>query len=211
MNSAIIEQIPENVNKYLNPDNINEIELLNKYNPDKCSPFYYSLKKLPPDDWFVFGSLTWKLEFRRFNSLRARKDRESDFNYLMNVFGRKFNVRPRSLCTFRATEYGTADEMHVHFLIAKDRLEHLSAETCAQTLELLWTKQLRPDGYKWPGVGTAVVKPYDAAKEDRGVKYCLKREFNELYLPRERDDVLSPALIKVILKKDSLQPDPSMN
>jgi hypothetical protein len=48
------------------------------------------------------------------------------------------------------------------------------------------------------GLGTAVIKPYDNTKEYPGVKYCLKREFEQRGLERERYDYLSKPLINLI-------------
>jgi len=202
-----------------NTVNTLEIELVNKFRPKKHHPFYYSLNKIKPEDWLIFGSLTWKWLSRRIDNPRQKHFRDAEFNHLMNVFTvrmkRLFPKRPqlrkRDIAYFKTTEYGAAGEMHVHFLIARDRLEHLDAETAADTLETLWVETLRPSGYDWPSVGTAVVKPYEAAKEEEGVKYCLKREFDENSQPREPDDFLSPALMKLIGRKSSQQPDVSLN
>lgn len=202
-----------------NTVNTLEIELINKFTPDKYHPFYYSLSKIEPKDWLIFGSLTWKWTSRRMDNPRQKQFRDAEFSHLMNVFSLKIKklyperpqLRPRDIAYFKTTEYGAVGEMHVHFLIAKDRLEHLDAEIAARTLETLWTETLRPSGYEWPSVGTAVIKPYDTAKEEKGVKYCLKREFDEIGQPREPDDFLSHALMKVIERKSSQQPDMSLN
>jgi hypothetical protein len=49
------------------------------------------------------------------------------------------------------------------------------------------------------GVGTAVVTPYDAVNfGDRGMAYCLKREFDDHGREHERYDSLSDKLKKII-------------
>jgi hypothetical protein len=188
---------------------------LQRFKYNKTDPFYYSLNKIAPQDWFIFGSLTWANENRRMDLDSplnvSQKYRERDFNRLMLQFCGEFDVKYRGLAYYRATEQGNAGEKHVHFLIARDRLEQLDAGTCANALESLWTRRLRTFDEQQAGVGTAVIEPYEAAKEHKGVKYCLKREFNEFYEPRDREDFISPALMKVIQKKDNVLPKLYLN
>jgi hypothetical protein len=191
--------------------NIQQNELLTKYQPNKYHPFLYALNTIKPEDWFLFGSLTWEKESRRCDSPRAQKYREDDFNTLMNMFCKNFKLRPKNIAYYRTTEFGAAGEAHFHFLITKNRLADFSPESCANALERLWTRELKPFDSKCPGIGMAEIKPYDAAREDRGIKYCLKREFDEFYQPRERYDFLSKPLINLINTNNSNLPDASLN
>jgi hypothetical protein len=172
-------------------------ELLLQYDINKYHPYLYGLKLV--NSWYIFGSLTWKDNYRRYDLYRAQKYREYDFNRLINVFCAYLKLRPRNLAYYRATEFGGGGEAHLHFLIADSSLKCVSAESCCDLLESLWRSDLKPFDSSWPGVGTAVVKPYDESLEERGLKYCLKREFDEYGNARERYDMLSKPLIKLIL------------
>ena len=188
-------------------NNTEEIELLNIFKPDTIHPYYYSLNRIKPEDWFLFGSLTWKDESRRnYDSYKGSKYREDDFNRLLNVFCMHFKLRAKNIAYYRATEYGMAGEAHFHFLIAKTHLEHLAPAICAHKLDTLWTKDLIPFDSILPGIGTADVRAYDPTLEYRAVKYCLKKEFDQCGQPRERYDCISNSLKQLILFKEPPKP-----
>jgi hypothetical protein len=109
-------------------------------------------------------------------------------------------LRGKYLGIYQCTEYGMADQCHLHFLLAQDGLK-VSPEAFSRTFEHYWTHEFRPwDSYR-NGVGTAVVKPYDAVHyEDRGMAYCLKREYDDHGREQERYDGLSDKLKKIIMQ-----------
>lgn len=170
-------------------------KLLNGINYQKYHPYLYHLIKV---EWFIFGSLTWARDSRRTHSESAGQMRRIDFNDLISAFCGQLKLRRRNLGIYKATEFGKSGEPHYHFLIAKDGCDHLSASECAQRLTNLWQSSLKPYGYNERGIGMAIIKPYDEAKEHPAAKYCLKREFDETGKEWERDDFLSSRLMKLI-------------
>lgn len=178
----------------LNDDMADLIELVNL---KQYHPYLYRFDDV---NWSIFGSLTWEFLSRRKDNDLARWQRKKDFNGLMNSMCARYKLRRNKLAYYEATEYGKAGEMHCHFLIASEGLERIPAEHCAKTLENLWVNELKPFDSDKFGIGTAVVKPYDRAKENPGVQYCLKVEKDEFGTERERHDFPSPALMKLIKK-----------
>lgn len=178
------------MNELLEPKSANKLTKEKEYHP-----YLYHLKKIK---WFIFGSLTWSRECRRSLSYSAECKRRIDFNDLIAAFCGDFKLRPRNLAYYKATEYGAGPEPHLHFLIAQNGCEGLSAVECAKALEDLWQSYLCPFDLIDLGIGKAVIKPYDEAKEYPAVKYCLEREFDDAGREWERYDFLSPRLMKII-------------
>ena len=164
------------------------------------------LHHLPRIDWAVFGTVTWKNAGRRLDSDRASQNREKDFNGALHQTCAVLKLHTRDLVFYRATEFGAAGECHYHFLVAKVGLRHITPEQFAKVFTQLWTKVFRPWDAKFCGVGKAKVVPYDYAKRNRGVSYCLEREFDEHGNEQERYDCLSPKLFNLLRRLGSEPP-----
>jgi hypothetical protein len=164
---------------------------------NKYHPYLYSLNRI--NNWFLFGSLTWERQSRRNHSYAAEYRRRIDFNYLMALFCIRYKIRRKALAFYKATEYGAAGEPHYHFLITKNACEHVSPDECATALTNAWRYTLKPYDYDHYGIGTAAIVPYEDSKDLPGVQYCLKREYNEFGIEWDRDDFLSPRLMKILI------------
>ena len=178
------------------------IKLLSNYHP-----YLYHLIKIK---WCIFGTLTWNKQSRRRDTPRAESNRRTDFNDLIRAFRIKFGIGRKHLAYYKATEFGVTGEAHVHFLIALKGIEQLSAVECCDALKNLWEDKLKPFDSEICGIGEQTdIRPYDDAKKEHpAAKYCLKREFDERGIERERNDYLSPGLIKLIKKQS---PDIELN
>jgi hypothetical protein len=159
-------------------------------------PELYSIFQV---DWKIFGTLTWRTEGRRLPS--AQKLRENDFNLLLFKTAKALKISQRQVSRYfyHAMEFGAAGECHFHFLIANAGLESLDGAAMADTMQRLWTQELRlkrPDGSlsDFLGAGGAVVRPFDQARRLAGLAYVTKREFKASGEQRDRFDRWSEGL-----------------
>jgi len=156
------------------------------------------LYHLPQVDWGVFGTVTWGNVGRRVDSVRASHNREKDFTGALHQTCAVLKLHARDLGIYRATEFGAGGECHVHFLVAKEGLKHVTPHEFAETFTHLWCEAFQPLDSKFCGVGKAEVEPYDQIYGHRGVSYCLKREWDEKGRERERYDYISPKLFNLL-------------
>ena len=164
----------------------------------KHHPYLYHFRDV---DWAIFGSVTWSRPARRCPySARAGQCRRKDIEGVLYRTCVDLDLRKEHLAYYWATEFGAAGECHMHFLVASDGLGDVAPAEFARVFTEMWTRDFRSLGCQKPGVGTAVVKPYDQAYEDRGAAYCLKREYDDSGRERERFDFLSPRLFNLIQK-----------
>lgn len=173
------------------------------FDPRKFDPLLYHLPKV---DLAVFGSLTWAWEPRRSDSPWASWGRRQDFNGALHQSCVNVGLRGKDVGIYHATEFGAASQCHLHFLVAKEGLKHVTPEQFSQVFTHQWCVAFKPFNSMKGGVGTAVVKPYEEAYGDRGVAYCLKREFDDHGRQRERYDYLSRKLIQTIRRAGAPQP-----
>jgi hypothetical protein len=167
-------------------------------NQNKYHPYLYHLRKIP---WAIFGTLTWSDSTRRRDTPHAEWLRCEDFKGLIGATCGQFRLRRKNLALYHALEWGKAEECHFHFLIAKNGVERVAAPILAETVQNLWRFALKPFDGTAPGIGLAVVKPYDDAQNLNGVDYCLKREFDSKGQERERFDFLSKSLLRLIERR----------
>jgi hypothetical protein len=161
-------------------------------------PYFKSFKEI---DWSIFGTLTWERASRRSLSFNSELLRQKDFNGLLQVACQDLGIRRKHLPYYHAMEWTDANEAHYHFLLARDNRLKVSPDELSQYLQEQWTKTLKPYGCKTSVVGEqAVVRPYDQAQGLAGVSYCLKRDSEFYSGERERFDVISPALMKLLCK-----------
>jgi len=165
------------------------------FNPTKFDPLLFHLPKVV---WVVFGTLTWRLGSRRYDSKRAAWFRSHDFDGVLFRTCSILRLRVKNLGIYWTTEFGVFGEAHIHFLVAREGLKGVTPEKFVEEFGRLWRDEFRPAGDLDNGVGLAEVKPYEEAKGSSGVAYCLKREFDEVGRNRERYDFLSPKLKKII-------------
>ena len=165
------------------------------FNPAKFDPLLFHLPKVL---WAVFGTVTWRLGSRRYDSKKANWFRAYDFNGVLFRTCSILGLRVKNLGIYWTTEFGVFGEGHIHFLVAREGLKDVIPEKFSQVFGQLWRDKFRLEGGTDNGVGMAEVKPYEEAKGDRGVAYCLKREFDERGRNRERYDYLSAKLKKII-------------
>lgn len=162
--------------------------------PERYHPELYHLLSI---EWATFGTLTWRFEFRRKPTFKAEGFRRWDFRRLLNVARQRLKVRWKKLAYLHATEFGTADECHFHFLMAREGLE-CAPELVAGTLREIWTGALFDQQNHRHVGGTAVIEPFDPSLHWQGASYCMKREFDRWGQPRERFQFMSLPLIKLI-------------
>jgi hypothetical protein len=170
---------------------------------DKYHPYLFHFKNV---DWAIFGTLTWEDETRRKEHGRAEWFRQRDFWQLVVAASRQFRIRGKDLACYRAMEFGEG-ECHYHFLIARNGIEQIPENRLAEAMRDLWQLKLQPFDSDKPGIGRADIRPYDQAKELAGVRYCLKKEFNQYGDEQERFDWLSGGLMR-LLKRQSAQIEP---
>lgn len=163
--------------------------------------FHPYLYRLADVEWAVFGTFTWKAPSRRRDTWKAEELRRHDFRDFLGALCGRLKLKRKHLALYHTMEWGAAQECHFHFLIARGAFKPESDAELAQTIQDLWTKDFEPFDSKVAGAGTAVVVPYDKAKEHPAVEYCLKREFDSFGSPRERLDFISPALMRLLLRK----------
>lgn len=180
------------------------------------SPYLHSFERKAVE-WAIFGSLSWGADVAKRPSLgrewfpyqrhrdNRRKEwaewhREQDFRRLMHETCKLFRIQGRKLAYYRALEFGTNDQCHYHFLVAKTGIERVSQQIFANAMQDLWQNKLKPFDSSVPGMGRAVILPYDNARELRGVKYCLELERDNRGELRERIDYPSKALIELCRK-----------
>ena len=164
--------------------------LYNRYHP--------LLYHLPKIGWAVFGTLTWTKASRRVDSRMANQKREWDFKGVLRRTCVELGLRDKNIAIYKATEFGAAGECHLHFLVAKEGLKHVIPQQFAQTFAHLWYETFRPLDSELSGVGKAEVEPYDQAQGQRGVAYCLKREWDEKGREQERYDYISHKLFNLL-------------
>jgi hypothetical protein len=167
------------------------------FDPRWHHPFRYHFGRVP---WAVFGSVTFRACSRWYKTEWSAQNRRWDFSGVLHHTCSSLGLRGKNMGIYNCTEYGLADHCHLHFLVAQDGLK-VSAEDFSRTFERYWTSEFRPLGSQRAGVGTAVVKPYDTVHfGDRGMAYCLKREYDDHGREQERYDGLSDKLKKIILQ-----------
>jgi hypothetical protein len=180
--------------KYMNIDKHLEIEEEIKDH----HPYWHRFRDI---DWYIFGGLSWKDNSRRKTTHEAEWKRRRDFNDLIAAFCGRCKMRRKKLAYYVTNEFSDTAEGHVHFVIAKNGLEHLTDRQCAETLEHLWKNTLQAYDLETVGIGTAEVRPYDKTRLYPGAKYCLKRDYNCHGEEWERWDYLSKRLITIIREK----------
>jgi hypothetical protein len=123
-------------------------------------------------------------------------------------------LRGRDVGIYHATEFGASGECHIHFLVAREGLKNVTPEKFVRVFKHQWCEEFRPFhagvGFVGAGVGMAVVEPYNPAYGQRGVVYCLKREFDERGRARERYDYMSTKLFNLIQRVDAQPIIPSL-
>jgi hypothetical protein len=179
------------------------------FNPDKFHPFFYHMPKV---EWAVVGTVTWSRASRRWDSPESSKGRKYDFDGVFHRTCVQLGLRGRSVGIYHATEFGASGECHIHFLVARDGLKHVTPEKFGRMFKHQWCEEFRPyhrvgewAGFVSPGVGKAEVEPYDPTYGQRGVAYCLKRELDGHGREQERYDYLSRKLIQTILRASAPQ------
>jgi hypothetical protein len=164
------------------------------FDPYRQHPYRYHFGRVP---WAVFGSVSFGASNRWHKTERSAQYRRLDFSGVLHLTCSYLGLRGKNIGIYHATEYGLADHCHLHFLVAQDGLK-VSPKDFSETFEQYWTREFRPFDSHRNGVGTAVVKPYDQAYGDRGVAYCLKREFDGQGREQERYDFLSRKLFNIL-------------
>jgi hypothetical protein len=142
---------------------------------------------------------------RRQDSPWAQERRERDFRGVLQLTCIRLGLRTEDVAYYEATEFGLSGECHAHFLVAKEGLRDISGDQFAKMFTHLWMKEFRPDfsenlvkHFGPPGLGLANIEPYDPAFEQRGVNYCLKREFDSRGQEQERYERLSRRLFNIL-------------
>jgi hypothetical protein len=159
----------------------------------QVNPYYYHLICIP---WAVIGGLTWKNECERGYTATAARSRLRDFNWLIKKACFRLRLYRDDIVWYLKHERGKAGEGHSHFLIAKQGLRGVSPDALATTLLSLWSKGAGI-GYN-SSKGTAKIEPFDEKRQDEGVSYVCKREYDRgEYL--EAYDTLSKALKELLL------------
>lgn len=173
------------------------------FNHHKFHPLLYHLPKVK---WAVCGSVTWSRESRRYDSDMAGWLRQQDFDGVLHRTCSIVGLRGKDVGIYHATEFGASGECHVHFLVALEGLKYVTPEEFARMFGEQWREEFRPFDGVAGGVGMAEVEPYDPSYGQRGVAYCLKREFDGRGQHRERYDYLSRKLIQTIRQASVPQP-----
>ena len=175
--------------------------------------FHPLLHHLPKVDWAVFGTLTWSLASRRRDTPMASMGRRYDFFGVLRQTCARLKLRLGNVAIYYATEFGAAGECHLHFLVARAGLRHVTPEEFAREFTHQWCEEFRPfhringwEGFVGPGVGKAEVKPYEERYGHRGVAYCLKREFDDRGREQERYDYVSKKLFNIIRRASASSP-----
>lgn len=187
----------------------NEIVTISK--PDNGNAFRYALNSIDIFNWYLFGTLTWSRENRLSENYISQKYREYDFNNFLNVFCANFKLKTKYLEYYRGTEYMGYGQAHFNFVLARNGLEHISADDAAAFMHNLWLKDLKPYDSDKRGIGMCKIKPYDHTKGNKCLNYITKLEFDENNNLYESYPFVSNRLKRLILSENSLKPDYSLN
>jgi len=175
--------------------------------------FHALLHHLPKVDWAVFGMVTWSSALRRRDTPMASMGRKYDFFGVLRRTCSRLKLRLGDIAVYSATEFGSAGECHLHFLVARAGLRHVTPEEFAREFTHQWCEEFQPfhhingwAGFLGPGLGKADVKPYEDRYGHRGVAYCLKREFDDRGREQERYDYVSKKLFSIIRRASASPP-----
>jgi hypothetical protein len=171
------------------------------FNPNYYHPMRHHLEKIY---WSVWGTITWKNDFRRRGNWDAEKSRRIDFKQLLEKTRTDVGLRGKDIFYYHATEHGKAGEHHFHFLILNKKPLRVSNSLLAQKMQDFWNNDfvLFDSWAKFGGAGIAVVAPYDKDRINSAASYCFKREFDQHGKERERYDDMSGNLIQYLRKKN---------
>jgi len=84
--------------------------------------------------WSVWGTITWKNDFRRRGNLDAEKARRIDFKQLLEKTRADVGLRGKDIFYYHATEHGKGGENHFHFLILNKKPLRVSNSLLAQKI-----------------------------------------------------------------------------
>jgi len=139
--------------------------------------------------WSVFGTLTWDNDSdTRFAPSTERKHKK-DFLWLVCKSASRLRLQTRNVAYYGKTEWGAAMHGHFNFLIAEQGTKNVSPEVLAATMQEIWSARRR----------RAEVVPFDAQRQQAGVRYQSKLEFvnGEQICTAE---IISRALSAILLK-----------
>lgn len=139
--------------------------------------------------WSVFGTLTWDNDSATRFAPSTERLHKKDFHWLVCKSASRLKLQSRNVAYYGKTEWGAAMHGHFNFLIARQGTEKVAPEVLAATMQEIWTAQRR----------RSEVVPFDANRQQAGVRYQSKLEFEANGEPICPAEIISRAL-NVMLK-----------
>lgn len=141
-------------------------------------------------DWTLFGTLTWEKDSATTSSPRAEQIRQEDFLRLIGHACGRLRLRQRNLAIYGKSEWGAGMRGHYNFLVARHGTKNKTPEKMAEIMHDYWLRNH----------GISKIKPFDANRHWKGVKYQSKQEFDASGNPLLHSEYRSKALMSLLRK-----------